>query len=69
MIRKEKKRKSQKFFHMGKKTVKCSLVILSALVIHTAPTVELFDYFGALLVSMTPSKSIVLLLVDDSFEY
>jgi hypothetical protein len=30
----------QKVFHLGKKTAKCSLVILSALVIHTAPTVN-----------------------------
>ncbi len=37
MMKKEKSRK--KVFHMGKKTAKCSLVILSALVIHTAPTV------------------------------
>jgi hypothetical protein len=36
-MKKEKSRK--KVFHMGKKTAKCSLVILSALVIHTAPTV------------------------------
>jgi hypothetical protein len=39
VIKKEKSRK--KVFHMGKKTAKCSLLILSALVIHTAPTVEL----------------------------
>jgi hypothetical protein len=36
--KKEKSRK--KVFHMGKKMSKCSLVILSALVIHTVPTVE-----------------------------
>jgi hypothetical protein len=37
----DKKRKKLKTnFHMAKKTAKCSLVILSALVIHTAPTVS-----------------------------
>jgi hypothetical protein len=31
--------------------------------------VELFDYFGATLVSMTPVKSIVLFKLDGPFEY
>ncbi len=41
MMKKEKSRK--KFFLMGKKTAKRSLVILSALVIYTASTVYIIN--------------------------
>ncbi len=44
MIKKEKKR--IKNFSMGKNTAKRSLVILSALVIYTAPTVDFFRAYS-----------------------
>jgi CRISPR/Cas system-associated endonuclease Cas3-HD len=42
MIKKRKKSRKN-VFHMGKKPAKCSLFILSALVIHTAPSVLYMD--------------------------